>query len=1440
MFGRIARRLVRGTLYAVLTLVVLGGLGLASLETAWGKNQVRRMIVSQANRYLTATLDIDRIEGSFFGGIVLAGVRLSRDGRPIVTIDRASLVYSPGELFDQGTTIRSVRLERLRVALERESDGRWNVAALVRREGSPQQRSGPRRPIHLPSVEIVDGIIEMRDSLTFGAAHVPTRFDALNTALAFALDPDSWRLNFARMAWRGTAPDLTVTTIAGGLSNSNDGLTFNQFSVVTPQSAFTLDGRIARGQGPSILDLRVNATRFVFQEWTGILTGLQNIVVDSAFTARLAGPLQALRTELTLRSNGGNVGGPFVLDTTVPGWHGKGSVELERFDLARWLNRADRPSDISGRVDFDLDLNLGHVPRGTYSFAGSHAAYLGYEGDGIKVRGTVRSTEVLIRGGSATAYGARVDLSTGSIALAEPYPFRFQGAAGGVDLRRIPSSVPVPHVESTLTFAYDVNGQFSKPFIRGDARFDPSEFLGAAVGAGTVGSIDTSVTPIHYAGEGDISGLDMQRFGSGLHVDWMQQPRYAGTLAGRFHVDGTGTDPRTMTLTGGGRLVRGDFFGGTLSNADVAVDIADGTLRASYDGALDHVDPALAIDDARYTATLTGSGRGRFRVQDLLVRSPTSDDYVIDADLFVDDSRVRGVPIERGTTKATLSGTTLTISDLRITGPELVARGSGILEFDGQKSSRFDYVIEHAELPALEELLGRHVPGDLLTSGQMTGPIDRLRFVGSGTVNHLATSGVSAATATAKYDITTPTDDPIRATARIEGQASSVQVLDTELEHVEGTVSYDSERLNVELQLARTDGLTGGITAGALLHSNNRSLDLSSATLTFLSSTWQLAGAPPTLRWDDSGLAVTSATFAASSDPSQRVSIAGTWRDDGSGLLQIKATRVLLDALLRERSAVYGGVIDLDATLRGTRDRPLLSAEVSIADGRVRRVSYQKLAGHIEYADEAAHVDLRLDQAPGVFLTAVGRVPLQTFQHDRADQPIDLAINSSSISLGLIEGVTTTVRNVSGNARLNLMVAGTGLHPEVTGTADLADAAFSVVSSGSRYRNGRALVQFAADRVAVQQFHLEDSRGRALEVSGSLGTRGGRVGDLAVDVTSKGFEVLRNEFGTMDVDARLSLRGQFDSPRIEGRLTVVGGAIRVDEILDRTLFRPYATAPTEASAVDAVAALNPWERLGMNIELHVPGTLRMTGREVQVTSNTPIGLGSINLRPVGDLYLYKDPAQPLYVTGSFDSITGTYSFQGRRFDLDPTSSINFRGDLNPELFVTVSRLITGVETRVTIAGPLREPELRLASSPPLDPSDILSLIVFNASANQLSADQQRSLAIRAGALAAGFLATPLLNAVERSLGLEILEVEAPQAPGGGPRVTIGDELAPGLVARFSRQFGPNEYNEAAIEYQLSRILSIRATFSDVQDLNQRTSFRRVERAGIDLIVFFSF
>jgi hypothetical protein len=1444
----------KGLVYLVALLLILVGAVITVLETGWAKNEIRALIVRQANQYLVGTLEIGRLEGSLLRGLQLGDIHLSRDGQPIITIDDVSLSYSLRELWQGGTVIRRIRLTRPRVVAAKQADGRWNLGALVKRQVQQEQRSGPGRPIQILSIEVMDGTVVLRDPLQFGAAYVPTDFEHLDTTLSFSYRPVEWTLQFTNASWIGRAPDLTMTKLSGGIGNGAGGWTFNNLRVQTPHTAFTMHGRVVKGENPTTLDLRVLAERFQFQEWAGIVHGLKNIAIEASFDTRLRGPLARLDTGLQLSGTGGSVHGRLVLDTTVPGWHGAGTLDVGRIDLARWLSKPDKPSDITGRVTFDLDLDLGrHFPRGSYSFDGPHAAFMGYAGDQVRAHGRLTATEVQIAQAKAVAYGADVSAKDGStIGLDQPFPFHFRGDVTGIDLRRVPPTVPVPRVESLLTFEYDVTGQFSEPYIIGRALFQPSEFLGASIGAGTAGAIDTLAKPLTFSGEGDLTGVSLHRFGHGLDVSWMQAPRYAGTISGHFRVQGAGTDRQTLSLTGGGRLARGEMFHGTLADADVGIEIERGTMTASYNGRFARIDPAIALEDPRFAAVLTGSADLRTTVRDLLKTTPALGDYDIAATAALQQSSIRAVGLDRADFRGALRDGVLQVTSVQVQGPALAGRGSGSVAFADNAVSAFDYDVSLADLAELKTIGGpawggQDLHGTGSTKGRLTGTYSALRVAGDATVDQLSVAGsrgVEASTVSGQYDVTMPTGAAGPAQARVAGRASFPRILGRQFDEASGTVTMAGERAGFDVQLTQAQGRNGNLKGDVILHADHRAVDLDDLTLSFGGSPWRLArsAALPAIAWTDQGISVQPVVLLGGAAGDQRIDVSGSWRKDGHGALTVKGTHVFLETLAGalEQPPRYGGVVDLEATISGTREEPAVTGQITITNGRVQRISYQQLGGRVSYTGGMFTIDLRLDQAPGVWLTAAGTVPLALLRPAMPERPIDVAITSSPINLGLIEGVTDVVRNVSGDLLLDVKAVGTSRDPHITGRVDIASAAFLVTATGTRYKNGRVSLQLATERITVNTLHVEDSGGHPLDVHGSLATHELRVGDLEIDAGARRFEVVNNEFGRVNVDARLQLRGRLDSPRIVGDITIESGDVKVDQILERALFQPYATQPTALPSVDAVAALNPWDRLALDITLHVPNTLKLTGDSVQVTSGTPIGLGNINLRVAGDLYLYKIPGQMLGVTGSFDSLSGRYAFQGRQFDVDETSSINFRGDLNPELDVTVKRVISGVEARVIINGPMRQPELHLASTPPLDSSDILSLIVFNASTNQLTAAQQTDLAIRAGTLAVGFLAAPIVSALQNELGIDILQIEPAGDLGTGPKVTVGDEIAPGLVARFSRQFGADPYDEATVEYYLSRLLRLRATFSDAQPLMARSPFRRVERAGIDLLLFFSF
>ncbi|HZR22034.1 MAG TPA: hypothetical protein VFA59_00510, partial [Vicinamibacterales bacterium] len=96
------RRVAKILIGLIVVLFILLGLGIAAIETGWAKNQLRQVIVRQANQYLTATLDIGSLGGSLFRGIELGDVRLSRDGRTLIAIEEITVSYSIRELLQPG------------------------------------------------------------------------------------------------------------------------------------------------------------------------------------------------------------------------------------------------------------------------------------------------------------------------------------------------------------------------------------------------------------------------------------------------------------------------------------------------------------------------------------------------------------------------------------------------------------------------------------------------------------------------------------------------------------------------------------------------------------------------------------------------------------------------------------------------------------------------------------------------------------------------------------------------------------------------------------------------------------------------------------------------------------------------------------------------------------------------------------------------------------------------------------------------------------------------------------------------------------------------------------------------------------------------------------------------------------------------------------------
>src|SRR6185503_19480951 len=134
---------------------------------------------------------------------------------------------------------------------------------------------------------------------------------------------------------------------------------------------------------------------------------------------------------------------------------------------------------------------------------------------------------------------------------------------------------------------------------------------------------------------------------------------------------------------------------------------------------------------------------------------------------------------------------------------------------------------------------------------------------------------------------------------------------------------------------------------------------------------------------------------------------------------------------------------------------------------------------------------------------------------------------------------------------------------------------------------------------------------------------------------------------------------------------------------------------------------------------------------------------------------------------------------------------------------------TGVEARVHITGTPKAPELALSSTPPLEESDILSLIVFNRQVNELGTGERSSLAATAGGIATGFIAAPLGESIGKALDLDLFEISTTTDSGDlGAGITLGQQLNERTFIKMRQQFGERNITEFLLEYQLTDFLRL--------------------------------
>jgi hypothetical protein len=1424
---------ILGALMIVLAVVLA-----AASRTATFKEWVRGLVVRQASQYLNGSLRIDRLSGSLFTDVQLQGVTLQHEGNSVVSAERITVRYHPLTLIREGITLDNLSLVKPVISLERRADG-WNFSRLLKR----REPGGARPSIGLQEIEITSGRVEIRDE-----GGLATILGQLNALLSFSSSPDQIVLGIKRLSSsvapiRVDGPGIRLRQVSGSLNFRRGDIDAPDLKIITERSAVT--ARFVLRDSRHVLDATFIGQPVSLPELGQFVPGLDGISLEPRLSVDARGSLGDLRMEMTLDSPAGRATGPLVADLQEPARSLRGSIDLERFNLAPIL-RAVGETRLTGHTAFEVKLpDETRAPTSVaFRFAGPDVNAFGYRVANLRAQGVYRDRGFTVEG-NGVAYGASVR-ARATIQLPRvsngAFSYTTSGEFTNLDLTRLPPDLPSVPVSSLLAGSFEVSGQRGQWVA--DARLDGSTAEGATIDEGTTIRAASRGGLLEYASNGSVRNLDVQRLGGPLHLPTLLDDRFRGRLNANYTMSGEGRTLDALRLDVKADLRESDAAGGRLPQVQLDVKVANRRLTTIARGSFERISLATLGLQRAEPSQLTGSADVSVVVE--IGRAPTLDQIQATGWATLAKSTLAGFAIDTAHVKGAYSNRVGRIESLTVAGADLNATASGVLALDDQTESNFHYDATVSDLALVARLVNRPLRGTGHVKGTVTGGTAELVTEGTLTASQVQYGNqLDLLTLTSQYRASVPQLDLKQTSGWASSRVALAKVGGFELTEITAETTYRAPQLEFQTTFAerrRAVELAGV----ALLHPDHQEVHLRTLSLGLGDTVWQLSdGEEALVRYGNRIVTVSGLELQRAE---QRVALNGTFFfENGEGAasgahdVELKAERLqvsdLNELLLGDRQ--IAGVLDGSAHVTGSASAPEVDGTFTLTNGEVDGVKFESLRGDVGYRDRNLKIDVGLDQGGGAALTAAGSVPVSLFRasEDRGDERIDLRVESNTIDLGLFQGLTRQVTEMHGQLQLSLRATGTASTPRVEGDVTIADGGFRVTNTGVVYSKLDTRLRFVGDRLMVDQLSILDDDGDLLNAEGALGIQQRRISTVDVLASGSQFNVLDNDLGHVELDLLARVSGEAQRPVIEGNVETRAGRLEVDRLLEQLTVNPYRIESPDSAKRPSTPGL--WDATTLALEIHVAENMLLRGSDIRARFSR-IGLGDVNMTFGGDLDLRKAPMTPPELVGTVSVVRGFYDFQGRRFEIERDSQIRFEGiePLNPTLRIAANREISGVVAQVNLRGTVRAPELTLTSQPPLDEADILSLIAFNAPVNALGQNDRVRLVERAGALAAGYVTAPLADSIADVLDLDLFEIRTVGESGVGPSLSVGQQFGGRLYVGFQQEFGATDISQLSFEYRLTELL--RMVTSIAQGTRRTHRSQRIETGSADLILVISY
>jgi len=550
------------------------------------------------------------------------------------------------------------------------------------------------------------------------------------------------------------------------------------------------------------------------------------------------------------------------------------------------------------------------------------------------------------------------------------------------------------------------------------------------------------------------------------------------------------------------------------------------------------------------------------------------------------------------------------------------------------------------------------------------------------------------------------------------------------------------------------------------------------------------------------GLSLRSAEFQVGGAP-----LSGAGRFGPQDMdVALKIENLPVDLLRPAAFPSLQGSLSGDLLVQGPLERPKGASHIRI---RGLKVNDPQLEG-IPPASLEAQVLLQEDWIRGeIVLRGLTSAPFVS----RVEMPLRLSLAPFSVALpsggevkGSLSGKADIARvggfmglddqSLGGVLDVGLQLGGTVEDPRITGGLGIEKGTYENLRTGTILRDIEMKIVARTPRLVIEQARGSDGEKGTLTMEGWLDASAEKGFPLQGTLVLQEARLARYDSATGTVNGRLHLEGSIRRPKLTGEIEITSADLKLPKRFSQDIPELEVVeihGPGKRKGEDSAPPTSAGADMELDLSLRSPGRVFLSGR----------GLDS---EWKGDLRITGTTEEPV-ITGGLSVIRGYFNFLDRRFNLEQ-GKITFNGMSPPSPFVDALAEASArdVTARLRLIGPLRSPDLKLSSDPPMPSDEVLSHLLFGRGVSSISPVQAIQLA-QALNLLAGGNTFDLLGQTRRLLGVDQLEVKQSGERPEDTSVAAGKYLGNNVYLEVEKELGPKG-PKASVNWEITPHLSI--------------------------------